>query len=118
MRCPRSRLANGVPGGDGAPLPGTKTRCQELADGRGWSTFRKRGPYAVLTPLWRAERRPHASRGACGLRKKCRASSARHTLGFTAEKREGRLTRGRTNNTGGEALAGLFWLSRHPEEAA
>src|SRR5690242_21115199 len=46
MRCPRSRLANGVPGSGGAPLPGTKTRCQELADGRGWSTCRKRGPYA------------------------------------------------------------------------
>jgi len=35
------------PGGDGAPLAGTKTCRQELADGRGWSTFRKRGPYAV-----------------------------------------------------------------------
>jgi hypothetical protein len=31
------------PGDGGAPLPGTRTRCQELADERGWSTFRKRG---------------------------------------------------------------------------
>jgi hypothetical protein len=33
-----------LPGDGGAPLPGTTTRRQELADERGWSTFRKRGP--------------------------------------------------------------------------
>ena len=91
---------------------------------------RKRGPYAVLTPLWRAERRPCSSREEHGLRKECRASSARHALGIRVGGRtlpaplsEGRRGRGRTrrrqNNTGGGALAvRLFCLSRHPEEAA
>ena len=31
-------------GDGGASLPGNRTRRQELADERGWSTFRKRGP--------------------------------------------------------------------------
>ncbi len=40
----------GHSGGGGAPLPGTKTRRQELADGRGWSTCRKRGPHTEKSP--------------------------------------------------------------------
>jgi len=34
-------------GDGGAPLAGNTTCCQELADGRGWSTFRKRGPHIM-----------------------------------------------------------------------
>ena len=34
----------GFSGGDGAPLAGTRTCRQELADGRGWSTFSKAWP--------------------------------------------------------------------------
>jgi len=34
-------------GDGGAPLAGNTTCCQELADGRGWSTYRKRGPHIM-----------------------------------------------------------------------
>ena len=40
------------PGDGGAPLPGIRTRRQELADRRGWSTFSKARPVLVAeTPL-------------------------------------------------------------------
>ena len=55
---------NPKPSGDGgAPLAGIRTCRQELADGRGWSTFRKRGP-----PV--AERRGGAPGGASLLARK------------------------------------------------
>src|SRR6185437_16509615 len=46
MRCPRVRPRSQAepPGGDGAPLAGTRTCRQELADRRGWSTFSKAWP--------------------------------------------------------------------------
>jgi hypothetical protein len=48
-------------GDGGAPLPGNRTRRQELADRRGWSTFSKARPVSRRTPLWSAGRRlsPH-----------------------------------------------------------
>ena len=74
---------------------------------------RKRGPCAVLTPLWRAVRRPHVSREACG----SGYQSAPHRRATpsvlyrgkdspdprSGRGREGRLTRGRSNKTGNHA---------------
>ena len=45
------------PGDGGAPLPGNRTRRQELADRRGWSTFSKARPVSRRTPPWSAGRR-------------------------------------------------------------
>jgi hypothetical protein len=54
-------------GGDGAPLAGTKTCRQELADRRGWSTFSKAWPVRRdTTPPWRAVRRPRFPKGKRG----------------------------------------------------
>ena len=50
------------PGDGGAPLPGTMTRRQELADGRGWSTFRKRGPPSRDTPHVERREAPRSER--------------------------------------------------------
>jgi len=52
-------------GDGGAPLPGNRTRRQELADRRGWSTFSKARPVSRRTPLWSAGRRlvPKGARG-------------------------------------------------------
>ena len=44
-------------GDGGAPLPGITTRRQELADRRGWSTYRKRGPRIAERRQWSAGRR-------------------------------------------------------------
>ncbi len=49
---------SGPPGDGGAPLPGIRTRRQELADRRGWSTFSKARPVLI------AERRRGAPGGA------------------------------------------------------
>ena len=104
MRCPRSRLANGAPGGDGAPLPGTKTRRQELADGRGWSTYRKRGPYAVQRHRRGAPKGARASREGSAAYGKSVAPHRRATpSALSGVEGKGRLTRGRTNNTGDRA---------------
>jgi len=47
-----------LPGDGGAPLPGIRTRRQELADRRGWSTFSKARPVLVAERrMWSAGRR-------------------------------------------------------------
>ena len=54
------------PGDGGAPLPGTRTRRQELADRRGWSTFSKARPVSRRTPPWSAGRRLSPHKGERG----------------------------------------------------
>ena len=54
------------PGDGGAPLPGNRTRRQELADRRGWSTFSKARPGSRKTPPWSAGRRLAPHKGARG----------------------------------------------------
>ena len=60
------------PGGDGAPPGGTRTSCQELADGGPTRAnaelgCQKRGPLHRKTPRWRAERRRIFPKGRCAL---------------------------------------------------
>jgi len=90
-----------LPGGDGAPLAGTRTCRQELADRRGWSTFSEAWPvHRATTPPWRAERRPCFSREEYGLRKSVAPHRRATPSALSGDRKEGRLTRGRSNNTG------------------
>ncbi len=123
MRCPRVRPRTQAesPGGDGAPLAGTRTCRQELADRRGWSTFSKAWP--VRRNDTAVARREAPACFERNMRPGYQVSRplARHTLGSLAGERlpepllageglpepllaggegEGRLTRGRSNNTG------------------
>jgi hypothetical protein len=68
------------PGDGGAPLPGNRTRRQELADRRGWSTFSKARPVSRRTPLWSAGRRlvPRGARGRLRKASHRAASPAAH----------------------------------------
>src|SRR6185437_8957855 len=57
-------------GDGGAPLPGNRTRRQELADRRGWSTFSKARPVLVAERrMWSAGRRLSSHEGRGRLRK-------------------------------------------------
>ena len=106
------------PGGDGAPLAGTRTCRQELADRRGWSTFSKAWPVRRSdTAVARREAPVLLERGARPTEKSVAPHRRATPSAFRAEAREGRLTRGRSNNTGDHpcppaearsAKAGLF----------
>jgi hypothetical protein len=65
------------PGDGGAPLPGNRTRRQELADRRGWSTFSKARPVLV------AERRRGAPGGAFLLTKEEGDAFAKRPTGWS-----------------------------------
>ena len=112
------------PGDGGAPLPGIRTRRQELADRRGWSTFSKARPVLVAERRWwSAGRRvpPIARRnGAIVRRPTGRVSPTAHRRARTPSASAGaplpsygsaeldfglRRTRRRSKNTGGGALA-------------
>jgi len=100
------------------PRAATGLHSQALGPAaRSWLTgvagprSRKRGPCAVLTPPWRAERRPRVSKETCGQATKCRAHWRATPSALLPGKdspspcwpgaeEEGRLTRGRSNNTG------------------
>src|SRR6185437_6968492 len=69
---------SGLSGDGGAPLPGNRTRRQELADRRGWSTFSKARPAHRRTP--QVERR------------KARSSASQRRNGTLARRPTGRVS--------------------------
>ena len=108
----------GLPGGDGAPLAGTRTCRQELADRRGWSTFSKAWPVRRSDTAVARREAPVRPESDARLRLPSVAPHRRATpSALSGVEGECRLTRGRSNNTGDHpcppaearsAKAGLF----------
>jgi len=69
---------SGLSGDGGAPLPGNRTRRQELADRRGWSTFSKA--------------RPARRKNAAVERRKARSSASQRRNGTLARRPTGRVS--------------------------
>jgi hypothetical protein len=78
---------------------------RKRAETEGLPTRRpKARPVVVVDTAWRAERRPHPG-DRRRHEEKCRASSARHTLGIQPRRKRRGPSRGRPKNTGSGALA-------------